>query len=307
MSYNKYAVTGAAGFIGKHVVVALVNRGYNVVLIDVPDRIRTREEFIDELQRTGYKLKQSEHSLIELRPRDLSDDFDSEEVLEGCDAVVHLAGLSNPREANQKPDIARRINVDITKRLLNAERYFVLASSYLLYRPRGVSFQASEETPIGNDLPPYEQSKLLAEKAVSAGGNNLICRFANNYGPGQANGFLVPDAIQRIKISQRPVEIFNPESVRDFVFAQDTASGLVTLVEDSYVGVFNIGSGEGRTVQQVYDMIKKRLGKPTLEFVVISDEKTFLVADIGKIKQVGWQPQISLENGIERTLRQNFH
>lgn len=307
LTYNKYAITGAAGFIGRHVAVAFINRGYKVVLIDVPHRLRTREEFVGELSNIGYGLKRAEIGLMELRPRNLSDGQDTEEVLDGCDAVVHLAGLSNPRKANQEPDIARRINVDITIRLLNAGRYFVLASSYLLYKPRETPFKANEETPVEADLPPYEQSKFLAERAVSELGNNLVCRFANNYGPGQAHGFLVPDATQRIMSSQGQVEIFDPESVRDFIFVRDTAAGLATLVEKNCAGVFNIGSGEGHTIRQVYDIIKNRLGRPALEYLEKSNTIRFLVADVGKIKRAGWQPSISLEEGIERTLRQNFH
>ena len=301
----KYAITGAAGFIGRHAVASFIQMGYRVVLIDVPQRLPTAaEEFVDGLGSLGYKLGRNSCDLVESRPCNLLGDYNVGKLLEGCDVVVHLAGLSNPREAIDNPQMATRVNSGITQRLLDSGRRFVLASTYLLYRPRTAEFRPSEKTPIDdNDLHPYEKSKLEAERLVSSHRDYLILRFANNYGPGQAAGFLVPDVIQRIKDSQDSIKIYGPDSVRDLIFVQDTVSALIYLISGGYTGIFNIGTGKGHSIRHVNEVIGRQLGKGSLEFQIENDEKTFLVADITKIQEIGWQSSTSLEQGIEITLR----
>ncbi len=292
----KYAITGAAGFIGRHIVAECTRRGYKTVLIDLPGRLTAVERYLEELVPLGYEFGHSTHDLLEVRACDLLEAYNPEELLDGCDIAIHLAGMSNPRQAAQDPDMAKRINVGITERLLTGRR-FVLASTQLIYGIRPVPFKASEDTPASDNLQAYEQSKLEAEKAVANQENHLICRFANNYGPGQDLGFLVPDVIQRVKDSKDSLGVYNPRATRDFIFVGDTVSGLFHLIEGGQKGIYNIGTGNGTSVGEVYDCIARQLGRD-FRYSIISDEESFLVLDTRKINSLGWEPRIPLEEGI---------
>lgn len=298
----KFAITGATGFIGKHLISSLVNRGYAVVAIDLPTKLSTVDDYIDNLKVSGYSFGRHNSTLIELRPCDLLGQYEPKRLIEGSDILVHLAGLSNPRQASLNPNLAERVNVDITRRLTETGAPILFASTYLLYKPRNQEFKPNEDTPIGENLPAYERTKLEAEKLIMTSKDYVICRLTNNYGNGQSSGFLVPDAISKIKNAEGPVEIFNPETVRDFIFVGDTINGLIAIIESCQRGVFNIGSGESHTIKEMYDTIGNQLGNK-VGYVAQSAEKTFLVADISRLRPIGWNPKTSIEAGIELALR----
>ena len=126
----KYAITGASGFIGRHTAASFINNGYSVALIDVPQRLLTTpQEFVLGLGTLGYKLEKTATDLVNLRPCNLLGNYNIDELLEGFDVVVHLAGLSNPRQARDNPQMASRVNSGITQRLLESGmlEYLILA------------------------------------------------------------------------------------------------------------------------------------------------------------------------------------
>ena len=91
---KSYAITGAAGFIGRHTIAALIQNGQKVIAIDVPGKLITPDGFVEDLTRLGYNFGASTVSdLITVRPCDLLHDFQPDEVLDGSDVVIHYAGI----------------------------------------------------------------------------------------------------------------------------------------------------------------------------------------------------------------------
>lgn len=157
----------------------------------------------------------------------------------------------------------------------------------------------------------YGRCKLslaLATEAV-AEANGISAAWARlffPYGPGEPADRLIPSVIRGLLRRER-VSCTHGRQIRDFVFVEDVADALVTLLESSAIGSFNVGSGEPSSLRDVVSIITARLGHP--ELIQFGSRPTppndpdQLVADIGRLqRELGWRPKISFEQGIDRTI-----
>lgn len=301
----KVLVTGGAGFIGSHVVDRLMSEGNEVVVLD--DLSSGRSENIE------HHLSRPEFSFVK---GDLRDKLTVEKALEGVDAVIHEAAIVSVPLSIENPALTNEVNVLGTLNLLEASlkadvKRFVYASSCAVYG-------AASELPVNerappNPLSPYAESKLVAEQHCKAfyktHGLETVCpRYFNVYGPRQAAGEyagVMIKFLERIRGGQPPIIFGDGEQTRDFIYGSDVVEATMLALHHPKAagGVFNVGTGEAVTINQLCGLFLKALDRLDLK-LVHEDAKPGDIrhsrADITKARQVlGFRPKVSLEEGIK--------
>lgn len=213
-------ITGGAGFIGSHMAENFVNKGWEVVVLD--NFLTGKRE---NLSHISGKLK-----IVE---GDIRNTSIVNEVMEGCDAVIHLAALASVPASFNDPIGTYEVNFMGTQNVLEAARQnkvkrVTFASSSAVYGDTQ-TFPINEETP-DNPLSPYGVSKLLGEKLcrfynTAFGLSVVIFRFFNVYGPRQ-NPFseysaVIPKFLSIIKDGGTPTIFGDGEQTRDFIYISD--------------------------------------------------------------------------------------
>ncbi len=300
MGTDTVLVTGGAGFIGSAFCRALVSHGSRVVAYDnlrfgrsdlLPDDPRCTLVAGDI--RDGSTLRRL---LRETSPR----------------AVCHLAAIHFIPYCIAHPDEALDINVNGTRELLDACREvrperLLFTSTAAVYPPEDGPF-TEEHAPGPIDI--YGETKLAGEALVRRFASEtavptVIARLFNAFGPRDTNPHLIPDVLAQLGEGDT-VRLGNLEPVRDYVYLEDLAAALVKLLGASGEGcaVFNVGSGEGRSVREVVSAFETAVGR-RLRLVqdparVRKVERPRLVADAGKLRGTGWRPQVGFQEGIRR-------
>lgn len=292
-------VTGGAGFIGSHLVDALLELGHEVIVLDNFSTGRR-----DNLDHVKHKIQ-----LIEC---DLSVPGEWIEKFQNNDWVFHLAALADIVPSIQKPEAYFRANVDGTFNVLQASiaagvKRFVYAASSSCY---GIPDQyPTPETAEIRPQYPYALTKRLGEELVMHWAQvyklpALSCRFFNVYGTrSRTSGTYgaVFGVFLAQKLANRPMTIVGDgNQTRDFTYVTDVAQALIAAaIGDQNSKIYNIGSGETVSVNRLVELlggekihIPKRPGEPDCTF-----------ADIQLIKEdLGWTPKISIEAGVAKVV-----
>lgn len=262
----RWLVTGGAGYIGSHIVHALLTTDIETVVID-------------DLS-TGVKSRVPR--CVTLVEADIRDAGALCDAMEGCDGVIHLAGRKSVGESVEKPLAYWDANVGGTLDVLRAMRYcdvprIVFSSTASVY--------AESDEPVTEDNPvapmsPYGASKLAAERmiadyATSAGVRYAILRYFNVAGCGNkslgdlSEDNLVPRVIRALLAQEYPV-IFGEDyptpdgtAVRDYVHVSDLAEAHVAVarrIDHLPRRVYNLGTGRGSTVREIIDSLVEASG-----------------------------------------------
>ena len=299
----KVCVTGGAGFIGSNLVDRLLTDGYEVVVIDNLSSGKM------ENLRTHPKLTFLKRNILE----------NVENAIEGCSVVFHLAAIPQVQFSIKHPIETNRINVNGMLNILdtclkkNVKR-FVFSSSAAIYGDQ--DRMPVIETMKSNPMSPYALQKLVGETYCrlyqKLYGLETVClRYFNVYGPKQnpnsEYSSLIPKFIRNAK-SNKILTIFGDgNQTRDFVFVSDVVNANLfastTQNKDAFDGVFNIGSGENHSVNQVVDVINKLSGgRVKISHVSPVIEPRNSLAGIDKSERIlKWRPEISFENGLSQT------
>lgn len=316
-------VTGGAGYIGSHTALALMERGYDVVILD--NLCTGRREFVDVL--SAQTLAGRLDGFVEgdmLDAGALSEAFGGHRI----DAVVHLASLSIVSESVDDPDRYRRNNVQGAKCLLDAMsqngcRCIVVSSSASVYGDPGE--KAVKEECQCSPVNPYGDTKLAVEEMVRRYGpdngiRGALLRYFNVIGadPGGRLGewreketHLVPVMMDKIlsgdglEINGSDYETPDGTCIRDYVDVTDVACANVLALEYLLNGgpteCFNIGTSVGLSVMDVVKSAEDALGVKIGSKVAgrRRGDPAVLVADIARSKEVlGWQPRRSLAESL---------
>jgi UDP-glucose 4-epimerase len=291
-------VTGGAGFIGSHMVDLLLERGFEVRVID--NLVGGRESNL------AHHARDPRLSFEKLDVRDLAA---PSALLEGARFVFHFAGIGDIVPSIQRPLEYMSANVQGTACVLEAARAagvekLVYAASSSCYGLADVPTR--EDHPIAPQYP-YALSKLMGEQAVfhwhavyGLPVNSI--RIFNAYGTrSRTTGAYgaVFGVFLKQKLAGAPFTVVGDGTqTRDFVYASDVARAFLAAAETPISGeVFNVGAGRPQSVNRLVELlggdvvyIPKRPGEPDCTF-----------ADIAKIRaRLGWEPQISFEAGVAR-------
>ena len=302
----RWAVTGAAGFLGSHVVELLLARGSAVLAVD--DLSTGRADFLDPhradpaftLARQDIRDADALRTLFERhRPA----------------AVVHLAALHYIPACNADPVRTISLNVLGTQCVLTAaraagvERLF-FASTGDVYAPddRPHHETASAVTPFGI----YGLSKLMGEQLLALESRQrpearfVVGRLFNLYGPRETNPHILPEILSQLRTQPHaPLRLGSLWPKRDLVPVADAARAVVELLDRCPPGLttVNIGTGVAVSMQQVLDLIGELRGRPlaieTDPAKVRPVERGHLQADVTRLRELlGWTPHADLRRGL---------
>lgn len=294
-------VTGGAGFIGSHLVEALIHAGHEVRVLD---------DFS-----TG-KPENLAHLPIRVQRDSILNERAVAEAVRGAEAVFHLAALVSVPASFADPAGCLRLNTEATLALAQAAkaagvRRFQFASSSAIYG-------AAEEVPIPEDAAPrpqspYAESKLQAEKGLAAlnepGFQCVSFRFFNVYGPGQRDDSPYSGVISRFRrqmIRGEPLTVHGDgRQTRDFVYVTDVVAALMAAAEQQVQEPLNVGTGTAVNLLRLIELLEglaKREARVQHEPQRPGDVR-FSCADIRRIqRELGWQPRVTLGEGLARML-----
>jgi dTDP-glucose 4,6-dehydratase len=305
--YEKILVTGGAGFIGSHIVDELVEKGFDVTVIDNLDTGR--------LENLAHHRKNKDFHFIrgDIRSFDVL-----KETLKDIDAVFHEAALASVTLSVKNPILTNDVNVGGTLNLLKTCRdlgvkRFVFASSAAIYGDAKSPLKKEDDNP--NPTSPYGVSKLAAEKYVRVfhrvyGLETVCLRCFNVYGPRQnvdihgSYGGAISIFINRI-LKELPPKIYGDgEQTRDFVYIKDVVqANMLALDRKDVAGeVFNIATGKKTSINQVANTLRDVMNRTNLENLHVDPRPTDIrhgYADISKAqKTLGYTPKFSIKEGL---------
>ena len=307
---NKILVTGGAGYIGSHITDLLVKNGYEVTVFD---------NFSE-----GSSLTRLIKS-IKIINGDILDFRSISHALSGVDTVVHLAAKKSVGESAKNPFKYYENNLIGTINVLKAMRQkeienIIFSSSAAVYSNsnKDLIYEDDETNPIST----YGNSKLLAEKLVLDLGNKnevkgIILRYFNVAGTNKpnmvdrSNDNLIPKIINSI-VNQTSAYVYGrnydtPDGtcIRDYIHVSDVArvhlNALIKLQSTSKSSIYNIGSGVGHSVQQIFSKIESRSGHKIniVESQPRIGDPVKVVASIKKAeKELLWKPEIGIDEII---------
>lgn len=302
---RKVFVTGGCGFVGSHLVTALLDDGNEVVVLS-----RDWHGSCGAYWGTNWRL------------HGVAGDLSSQAVLERIiaeyeiDTVVHLAAQTQMSTAIKEPIGTFEANVRGTWNLLEACRLqkvprVVVASTDKVYGRAKPPYR--EDSPLLPDRP-YESSKacadLLARTYASTYGMNIaVVRCVNIYGPGHLNfSTLVPGTIRRIFRGEQPMVRNGGAMSRDWVFVRDVAAAYTSLISGigkGFTGAVNVGSGSPTSVSEIVKIISQLMGWEggVRDEVDIHGEIEHQWSDASLAKrELGWSPAHSLQQGLGITV-----
>lgn len=283
-------VTGATGFIGRHLVGYLNERGFAV-------RTFGRRPLSDEI----------EHFYGDIRD-------EIAEATRGCSSVVHLAGLSDASASLASPAEFAAVNVLGTIRALEAARAngaaFVLASSQRVYRP--ATWRIAEDAPLG-PIDPYGETKRQAEAWTELYARLYevrasILRLFSVYGPGQVpgKGSGVVAIFLRAARQGQPLRV-RTRQFRDFVDVRDVCRAIELAVERPSDGVriCNVGTGQATTIAELAEMVREVVGQPVPLVLDMTPGAESYVADPRyAAAELEFETRIPLAEGLRWCIRQ---
>ncbi len=308
---NKHVlVTGAGGFIGSHLVEALVKEGAKVRGF-VRYTSRADIGFLDEVQPDS-------NGQLEIVAGDLRDSDAVGQAVKGCDLVFHLGALIAIPYSYLHPREVAETNFMGTLNMLMACRD--LGVDRLVHTSTSEVYGTALRTPIDEWHPlqgqsPYSASKIGADKLVesfhrSYGLPTVTIRPFNTYGPRQSTRAVIPTIITQA-LSQNIMRLGNLNATRDFTFVDDTVAGFLKGAQAKGVegGTYNLGTGSEIRIGDLVKLIIKEIGRPVK---IVIDQKRLrpdksevfqLLSDNSlALEKLGWQPKVDLITGLRRTI-----
>jgi GDP-4-dehydro-6-deoxy-D-mannose reductase len=277
---NNILVTGAAGFIGGHLLNTLNKRN---------------DKFFAATRANG----------------DISS-VQTWENFPDCNIVIHLAGKSFVPESWSKVHDFTEANLLST---ISALEYCKQRNSRLIYIS-SYMYGNPSHLPISEKMPvviknPYALTKRWAEESCEFYHNNFdipitILRPFNVYGPGQSSNFLLPHIINQLKYGKE-IRVKDLAPKRDYIYIKDLINAIIKAI-DTNLGyeIFNIGSGESYSVKEIISIVQEISGLSLPVFSEESERKSEImntIADISKANELlKWAPYFDIYKGLQETI-----
>ena len=314
-------VTGGAGYIGSHCVMALLNKGYNVVIFD--NLSTGHKEIVDTLKKYG-NVSFYEGDLLNIKDLELL--FQQTNI----DAVIHFAAFSQVGESVKDPQKYYINNVCGTINLLktmldNDVKKIVFSSTAATYgEPQYIPI---DENHPQNPINPYGQTKLIIEKIMddydkAYGLRSVRLRYFNVAGADSENRIgewhepethLIPNILKSTFISGKTFEMYGTDydtkdgtCVRDYINVEDLAEAHILaldyLNQGGATNYFNLGTNDGNTVKEVFNICEK-VTEQSIDIKIMprrEGDPASLVADNSKAKKIlKWIPEKDLTHSIK--------
>ena len=312
---KKVLVTGADGFIGSHLVEALLDEGCQIKAF----------VYYNSFNSWGWldTLAPARKKELEIFAGDIRDPNGVETAMKGCDVVFHLAALIGIPFSYHSPDSYVDTNIRGTLNVLQAARK--LPVEKVLSTSTSEVYGTARYVPIDEAHPfqgqsPYSATKIGADRLVESFWRSfalpaVIVRPFNTYGPRQSARAVIPTIITQIASGKQEIRLGSLHPTRDFNFVSDTVGGFIAALEsDAGTGeVVNIGSNFeisiGDTVAMIAELMQSEIDIVS-DDVRIRPEKSEverLWADNAKAKQLWrWSPAYAGREGLRRGLAETI-
>ncbi len=292
-------ITGAGGFVGPHLRRALQARGHEVTGLG-PMAIEGEVDHVVDVT----DVKATAAAVAQVKP----------------DAIVHLAGLSSVADCSRDPMRAFQINAGGTLSVVQAVLGLKAPCRFLLVSSGEVYGAAAGPGPMNESLLPdpmnvygatKRSAEIIALQHRHQGLDVVVARPFNHVGPGQTPTFVLPSFAQQLAKVPRgasvTLEVGNLSAVRDFSHVLDIVEAYAVLLEKGVKGeVYNLGSGVGRSIESMLQLLIARSGR---QVTVTVDPKRLrpveiptLVGGIDKAKALGWAPKHTVEQALADVL-----
>lgn len=299
----KVLVTGAAGFIGSHMVDRLLRDGHRVIGVDrfrwgIKEHLKATKKYKENLTLIQADISHSSSFL--------------EKYFEGVEWVFHLAAKLGNAVSKLNPSEYHKTNVSGTVNILHASfrssvKRFIYASTASIY---GIpdSYPTKETAQVRLDYP-YPVTKYIGEQYCLHFWKVyklpiLILRLFNVYGPKNrvhgACGPILSIFLEQKRLGQRLTIRGDGTQKRDFTYIDDICDIFILAAKSSLCGkIFNVGNGEAYSMNELAGLI----GGPVCYVPFTEKEPSLTLASNSKIvKYLGWKPKVSLPLGIKRVL-----
>jgi dTDP-glucose 4,6-dehydratase len=308
---SKTLVTGADGFIGSHLVEALVRDGQDVRAF----------VYYNSFNSWGWldQVASDVAGRFEVVAGDIRDPHAVDAAVACCDTVLHLAALIAIPFSYQAPDAYMQTNVTGTLNVLQAARRH--GTSRVVCTSTSEVYGSAQFVPITEDHPlnaqsPYAATKTGADQMALAFHQSfdvpvVVLRPFNTYGPRQSARAVIPTIIGQIAAGERQIKLGALHPTRDFTFVRDTARGFIQAAQcDAAIGrVTNIGSGFEISIANTAALIARVMGA---EVEIVPDE-TRLRPDASEVERLfagtevaerlfGWNPEHRGADGFAKGL-----
>lgn len=314
MRMNNILVTGGAGFIGSHIINALMHSNYRIIAFD---NLSTG--------RSGNIAKWVGYHNFKFIQADILDPLSLEKAVNVSDTVCHLA--ANPDVAlgatNTKIDFEQ--NIFATYNLLEAMRKspsckkIIFTSTSAIYGEADVMPTSESYSPL-KPISLYGATKLACEAMISSycymfDMSCIVVRLANIIGSVSAHG-VIHDFITKLKTDPDYLEILgNGKQSKSYLHIKDCINGLVQLL--GFLGkvkfeIFNMGSDDTITVSEIAEIVINELSLDPVDKRFIDkfdgggwngDVREFLL-DCSKLKSIGWTAELNSKNAVTRSVRE---
>lgn len=308
---KKVLVTGADGFIGSHLVEALMNLGCDVRAF----------VFYNSFNSWGWldTLSSERQKQLDVFAGDIRDPNGVREAMVGCDVVFHLAALIAIPFSYHSPDSYVDTNIKGTLNVLQAAK--LLGTPKVLVTSTSEVYGTAQYAPIDEKHPfqgqsPYSATKIgadrLAESYYRSFGTPVVTvRPFNTFGPRQSARAVIPTIITQLLTGKTELQLGSLTPTRDFNYVIDTVNGFIALAEsDATVGEeVNIATGTEHTVGDVANFLISEIN-PSVKLVVeeerLRPEKSEVFRLIGDARKImsltPWKPTYDLEEGLRDTI-----
>lgn len=301
-SKQKVVVTGGAGFIGSHLVEALIEKGFQVDVVD--NLVAGKREQVDP---------RAILHVVDIRNLDAI-----APIIEGAQAVFHLAALPSVPYSIENPVETHEVNVTGTLNILLASARGKVKR--VIYSSSSAVYGDQEVLPIcedarGEPKSPYGLHKRMSEEymvlfAKLYGVETVSLRYFNLYGPRQKSDGAYASVIAKFIACRNYGELLpvvgDGTQTRDFVHVSDVVRANIAAMESEHVGkgeAVNIGGGFGLSVLEIARLVGGRTENipPRVEIRVS-------VADIARAQSfLGWSPSVKVEEGVNALLKSNLN
>jgi len=309
---KKVLVTGAGGFIGSHLVEALVAKGAEVKTLV---RYNSRNDW-GMLENIPSDVKDN----LDITTGDIIDFSVVKKAVKNCDIIFHLAALIGIPYSYVAPESYVNTNIKGTLNVMQAS--LEEGVEKVVHTSTSEVYGTAKYVPIDENHPlqgqsPYSASKIGADMLaysffLSFNAPVAIIRPFNTFGPRQSARAVIPTIISQA-LSEEEINLGSLTPVRDLTYVKDTVNGFIKIAEsDESIGeIINIGNGKGISVGELAKKILTLMECHTT--TIRTDEERVrpeksevmqLICDNSKAKKtVGWSPQYSLDQGLQETIR----
>lgn len=308
---KRVLVTGADGFIGSHLVEALMAHGCSVRAFI----------FYNSFNSWGWldTLPREQQRRIEIFAGDIRDPNGVREATEGCDVVFHLAALIAIPFSYHSPDSYIDTNIKGTLNVLQAARQYEVER--VLVTSTSEVYGTAQYVPIDEKHPyqgqsPYSATKIGADRLAESFYRSfntpvVIVRPFNTYGPRQSARAVIPTIITQLLSGEKMLRIGSKDPTRDFNYVKDTAQAFIALAEaEGVIGEeVNVATGVEYSIGDLVRMLTEQLN-PGAQILVENErlrpaksEVFRLLGDNTKISRLTtWRPQYDLASGLIDTI-----